>query len=118
MSDYQRLDREIDAARLDLGLSWVELAAQARVSDVSLRNFRKGRGNPSPLSKRRIEDVLGWGHGSIDAVLAGGELIPVQPAVEDLAARVRDLEAQLAEMQAALARLEEVEPDQEREISG
>lgn len=73
MADHRRLDEALDSRRLDLGLSWVQLAALAGVSDVSMRNFRKGRTAPGSLSKRRIEDALRWAPGSIDAVLEGKE---------------------------------------------
>ena len=75
MADHERLDRAIDARRLDLGLSWVQLAATAGISDVSLRNFRKGRGTPNALSKRRLEAALQWAAGSVDELLAGGQPI-------------------------------------------
>lgn len=73
MRHYDRLDAALNAARLERRLSWKEFADVAGISDVSLRNFRKGRSELNSLSKRRIEDAAGWAHGSVDAILAGGE---------------------------------------------
>lgn len=100
MVDYERLDRALEARRLDLGLSWVQLAAAAGVSDVSLRNFRKGRGTPNALNKRRLEQALQWGPGSWDAVVVGGE------PTEASAAAAPAISQQLLELQAERDQLE------------
>jgi transcriptional regulator with XRE-family HTH domain len=110
MRHYERLDAAIDARRLDLDLSWKDLADRAGISDVSLRNFRKGRSEPNPLSKHRIEDALAWHHGSVDEILSGGdptpEAIPEQSHIRE--ARRLLIEAVAADdadaMREALAR--------------
>lgn len=79
MTHYDRLDAAIGSARLDRGLSWIDLADAVGVSESALRNIRKGRNSPSELTKRRLEDALQWRHGSVDEVLAGGDPTPANP---------------------------------------
>lgn len=71
--DHDRLDHAIEARTIELGISYVELAARAGISDVSLRNLRKGRANFRPRNLRKLETALDWAPGSIDAVLDGGD---------------------------------------------
>lgn len=75
MADHERLDHAIEGRAIDLGLSFVELAERAGISDVSLRNFRKGRGNLRPRNQRKLENALGWTAGSIAAILDGGAAV-------------------------------------------
>jgi transcriptional regulator with XRE-family HTH domain len=84
-SEYERLDAAMDRRRLDQGMSWRELSNAAHIADVTLRNIRRGRNRPTALNKRRIEDALGWEHGSIDAILAGGEPRPLGAQLSDRA---------------------------------
>ena len=104
MPNYALLDSAIEARRLDLGLSWKQLAEVAGISDVSLRNARKGRSDLNSLSKRRLEDALTWGHGSIDRVLDGGDPAPLMLAGgENTLAELREL------LTAALDRVNQLE---------
>jgi hypothetical protein len=72
-SPHERLDAAIEDRRLDLEMSWTEVAETARIAAVTLRNIRRGRNQPSALNKRRLENALRWTPGSVDAILAGGE---------------------------------------------
>lgn len=76
--DYQRLDRLMDARRLDLDMNWDDLALTAKISVATLRAIRRGETDPRPITKRRMESALRWAPGSIDAVLAGGDPVPVE----------------------------------------
>ncbi|MGH3095120.1 MAG: helix-turn-helix domain-containing protein [Streptosporangiales bacterium] len=73
MRQHERLDQSIEQRRLELGLDWKDLAASVGIADVTLRNIRRGRNAPSVLNKYRLEDALGWKHGSVDAILDGGD---------------------------------------------
>lgn len=84
--DYARLDRAIEGRAAELGLTFVQLAERAGISDVLLRNLRKGRGNlPRPVNIRRLENALGWAPGSLVAVLEGSDpvLAAAEPAVKE-----------------------------------
>lgn len=116
MLHYDRLNAAINARRLTLGLTWKQFAEMVGLSDVSLRNFRKGRSDPNPLSTRLIEVAMDWEGGSVDAVLNGGKPTPrVSPDSHPGEARRLLVEAlQLddpgemrAAIQAALAHLTE-----------
>jgi transcriptional regulator with XRE-family HTH domain len=76
-SPSDRLDKAIETRRLDLDLSLNDLAAAAKISAATLRAIRRGTNQPGALTKRRIEDALKWGHGSIEAILAGGDPKPI-----------------------------------------
>lgn len=70
--DYARLDRAIEDRAIELGLNFVQLAERAGISDVTLRNLRKGRGSlPRAVNLRRLENALGWVPGSLVATLDG-----------------------------------------------
>lgn len=72
-SPRQRLAACMDTRREDLRLTWAEVAKKAGVSRETLRQIRNGEGEIRPLTRRGIEDALGWAPGSITAILAGGE---------------------------------------------
>lgn len=88
----------MDERRLDLGLSWTELADKAGLSDSTLRNIRRGRNAPSALNRRRLEDVLGWRHGSVEAILDGGEPEVAEAADEQPASDEKDWPTLRAEL--------------------
>lgn len=96
MADHEPLDRAIEARAIDLGMSYVQLAERAGISDVSLRNFRKGRGILKPVNLRRLENALEWAPGSLRSILDGGEPTPLSeggqpPAGEPTADELRQL---------------------------
>lgn len=71
MRPHELLDAAINARRLERGLTWSELADRVGVSESALRNIRRGRNDPSALTKVRLEEALGWGAGSVEAISAG-----------------------------------------------
>ncbi|WP_242890120.1 hypothetical protein [Actinomadura litoris] len=68
-----RLDQLMDTRRAELRLRWKDVAARAGLTTEGLRNVRGGRGEIRSLTKRGIEEALGWTSGSIDSILGGGE---------------------------------------------
>lgn len=70
---YERLADLMNARRVDLGLTWTQVATTAHIVPETLRSIRIGKNEPNELTKRSIEDALMWASGSIDAVLSGGE---------------------------------------------
>jgi transcriptional regulator with XRE-family HTH domain len=103
MPDHERLDRAIQDRAVELDLSYLQLAERAGISDVSLRNFRKGRGVLRPRNQRRLEVALGWAPGSIGALLDGGE--PAQAAPDDQVS-ADELREMIAETEDEIANLE------------
>lgn len=104
-SPHERLDAVMEDCRLDLGMSWRDLANKAGLSYEGLRAVRRGDRRPNALTKRRLEDALNWAHGSIDAILDGAGPTPAEdqrrggkPTVEELEARVAELEREVAEI--------------------
>lgn len=102
-SPHERLSQAMDARRLDLGLSWKDVAAASTISEATLRAIRSGTNRPTALTARRIEDALQWRHGSIDVTLNGGDpsLITdtaAETTIEDLAAQVAELTRKVAEL--------------------
>lgn len=80
MAPHEQLDAAMNDRRLELRMTWNDLAKAAGISDVTLRAIRRGDNRPSPLTSRRIEDALHWKRSSIDLILSGGE---ARPAEED-----------------------------------
>jgi hypothetical protein len=76
-SDAARSRREekMDARRIELRLTWTQVAERASLNRDTLTAFRAARGRPNPLTKRGVEDALEWAPGSIDSVDGGGEPI-------------------------------------------
>lgn len=72
------LDQHMNARRIELRMTWREVAEAADMSESGLRAIRKGRNPASDLAKGRIEWALWWEAGSIDAILEGGEPTPAK----------------------------------------
>jgi hypothetical protein len=69
--DKHPIDAAMDARRRQLGLRWKDIADEARISEDTLRKIRYGlRDDPARTtdSEARVEDVLGWARGSIQAI--------------------------------------------------
>jgi transcriptional regulator with XRE-family HTH domain len=73
----QRLDRLMDARRLELGLRWKRLADDAGISQQTMLQLRKGH-TVSDLTITRAERALEWAPGSISAILDGGDPTPLR----------------------------------------
>jgi len=102
-SPHERLDEAMNGRRLDLGMTWGELAVTAKIAEVTLRAIRRGANLPTSLTKRRLEDALEWEHGSIEAILAGGEPLTkavrvTEAAVPEREPTARDLADQMTEL--------------------
>ena len=73
-----RLDQAMDRRRLDLRKQWKDIATAAGISTAALGAIRRGEYKPSALTARGIEDALQWAHGSIEAIDAGGDPVPLR----------------------------------------
>ena len=74
---WAELATAIRTAREAYGLSQVELADLADVSEGSVQNLESGKPRSRmPQSLAKIEPHLGWAAGSGRAILGGGEPIP------------------------------------------
>lgn len=78
MKPHERLDALMNERRLELGMRWNNVASDADISVAALRAIRNGDYRAGELTARHIEDALRWQHGSIQAVLDGGEPIPLE----------------------------------------
>ena len=94
------LDRQMNARRIDLDMSWGEVADAAGLSESGLRAVRTGRNNASDLTKRRIENALGWVEGSVDDIGAGGRATVKRDEVEQLRAEIAELRAEVKRLTA------------------
>jgi hypothetical protein len=105
-----RLDRLMDARRLDLNLTWREVAAHAGLSYEALREVRNGPGGTRTLTMRKIDKGLRWTPGSMERTLNGGE-----PENDPLSREERAggdaLVQQISDGYAAVKRREEQERD-------
>lgn len=72
--DWGRLGKAVAAARREEGLTQAELASRAGLGRSAVQGIERGRSFSSPQpSHRLVAHALGWAHGSVEAVLAGGE---------------------------------------------
>lgn len=70
---FERLDEAMGRRRLELRLNWRQMAERAGCSYTALRAIRRGEYRPAELTALGIDDALGWAHGSVYAILDGGE---------------------------------------------
>lgn len=92
---HQRLDKAMNARRLDLGKQWKDIAGEAGISTAALGAMRRGEYRPSQLNARRLEDALQWEHGSIDAIWADAEPTPISRANRSPVEMQRELKERL-----------------------
>lgn len=102
-----RLGQEMDARRVELGMSWKQLARAAGDLAIStIDAYRFGDRKPSAVKRAQLEDALEWERGSIDQVLAGGEAVPrARPSGDDNDVSV--LQSKLDEVLDRLRRIED-----------
>lgn len=94
MRDNQtQLDAAMDARRVDLRMTWREVAEAAELSLAGLSAIRRGERQPSTLSRRRLEDALQWERGSIEAVMEGHDPTAVNPDETETVPRTQTLES-------------------------
>lgn len=78
MEPHERLTQAMRRRMAELRIkTWRQLAAHADISYETLRSARTGESVPSDGTKEGLERALRWQHGSIDAVLSGGDPTPV-----------------------------------------
>ncbi|MEU0532019.1 hypothetical protein [Amycolatopsis tolypomycina] len=59
----------MDDQRTELGLTWREVAALAKMTYEGLRSVRNGSGGIPKLTRRKLETALRWPNGEIDRIL-------------------------------------------------
>ncbi|MBO4275090.1 helix-turn-helix domain-containing protein [Microbispora triticiradicis] len=106
------LDAAMDSRRLELGLSWDDLANRAGVSTAFLREYRKGRKGARDLTKALLEEALKWKRGSLDVVAAGGQPEPADPTIGELLVQYGVI------TEAELTPLEDIRDDKVVELLG
>lgn len=84
--DWPHLAAAIRQRRDELGMTQQQVAEDAEVSTMTVRNLEAGRAYTRlPPSLSSVERALGWQHGSARAILAGGEPTLIQEAAEPTA---------------------------------
>lgn len=84
-ADWDRLATAVQRRRETLGLTQVQLAEAAGVTDTTIRNLEGGRKfKRPPASLPSVEQALGWSPGSARVVLAGGEPALLADAADDI----------------------------------
>lgn len=78
-----RLAAEMEARRLDLGLSWREVATRAGLSYEMVMKLRTRATSARPLTLRKADTGFGWEPGSSERILNGGEPVPVAETPAD-----------------------------------
>lgn len=73
MKPFERLDEAMNKRRLELRMTWRELAETADISYTALRAIRRGSYRPTELTAQALDRALQWAPGSVYAVLDGGE---------------------------------------------
>lgn len=75
----ERLDEAMNERRLELGLTWRQVATAGDISYETLRAARRGDADIPIMTLRAIDRGLLWTTGSARAVLDGGEPTPQTP---------------------------------------
>lgn len=95
---HERLDRAMEARRLELDMTWTDLARAANVSPQALRSIRRGEYRPSKLTAKNLDRALHWPTGTVDEILDGADAPSTMDAAEGildenerLAAEIRTL---------------------------
>lgn len=69
-----RLERYLEQRRLDLDMEWTDVAKAAGIPTETLLQVRRGGlGANRSLTRKAVEDAVGWSTGDIEKVRAGGE---------------------------------------------
>jgi transcriptional regulator with XRE-family HTH domain len=92
--DPRRLLADLmDDRRIDLDLTWNEVADRAGVSAMTLRRIRSGDGVLTRRTQRKIDRALEWQPGSVEGILSGREPSLIEqpdPADDDLRDELRE----------------------------
>lgn len=73
----QRRDAAMNRRRLELGMTWRQVAAAAHISYETLRAVRKGETGGGELTLSSIERGLRWTSGAFADIDAGREPLPL-----------------------------------------
>ncbi|MFF8980216.1 hypothetical protein ACF08A_25815 [Streptomyces cellulosae] len=73
----QRRDEAMNRRRLELGMTWRQVAAAARISYETLRAVRKGDTAGGELTLSSIEKALHWSPGAFADIDSGHEPLPL-----------------------------------------
>lgn len=73
----RRRDEAMNRRRLELGMTWRQVAAAARISYETLRAVRKGDTAGGELTLSSIEKALHWSPGSFAVVDRGQDPLPL-----------------------------------------
>lgn len=88
-----RLAQHLNDRRLELRLTWAEVADRAGISRDTMHNVRVGTSDIRDLTERGIEVALQWEPGSIDRIFAGNDPIPLElPVDARVAVRSKDVD--------------------------
>jgi transcriptional regulator with XRE-family HTH domain len=89
--DWLRLGKAVQKARNGMGLSQIALGELAGVKRTAIQTIERGHTFLRITSTLRdVEHALGWGRGSVEIILAGGEpLAPGEPGELDSNGRLR-----------------------------
>lgn len=99
-TDADRIDAALDERRIELGLLWDDVATAAHVSYETLRNIRRGRPSRA-LNKANLERALKLQRGSIDRLVAGGDIVPLDEGESVVSRNARaEVERRLARVKA------------------
>src|SRR5579859_6950920 len=72
----ERLAALMEERRMELGLTWEQVADAAGIRYETLRAVRNRDGSIRPLTRRAIATALRWSPGSVDLILAGADPEP------------------------------------------
>jgi hypothetical protein len=116
---HERLDEALEARRIELGMEWVDVAEAAGRSAETIRSWRRGESRPRAVNKRKLERAMNWAAGSIDAVLAGDNPVPLESAQTSNTAVVTRLVGMVragASFPAIIAEVQDKPPREQVEI--
>ncbi|MER7500505.1 helix-turn-helix transcriptional regulator [Nonomuraea pusilla] len=65
MKPHERLNEAMNDRRLELRLTWKQVAATAGISVEALGAIRRGAYRPTDLTARGLDDALQWNHGTV-----------------------------------------------------
>jgi len=92
----KRLDDAMDSRRVELAMTWRDVAKAGDISYETLRAARRGAADIPALTRAAIERGLRWARGSVASVLAGED-----PILLDAPARPEVTPEAVAEFQAS-----------------
>ena len=104
-----RAGAAVAARRRQLGISQRGLATDGVITAAALIAFEKGRSWPRESTRRKLEDILQWEHGSIDRIRRG-ESVDAGPTRPSLGEEPSLLVAALASASNALSGMVEALP--------